>query len=67
MKPRHSVTLAAPGVGILHGCECANRQRAAVLLSDRIANGHAFRGEFVARVPARVWNARRRYVAMIAE
>lgn len=53
MRHRHHVFLAAPGVGLLHGTFSIDRTRAAVLLSDRIANGEAFPGEFVVRVPTR--------------
>lgn len=49
----HRIFLVAPGVGRVQGTECANRGAASVLLSDRIANGEAFNGEFVCRVPAR--------------
>lgn len=51
---RYVAWLVAPGVGILHGCGFADRKSAAAFLSDRVANGEAFPGERVARVPARV-------------
>jgi len=41
--------LAAPGIGMVHGTFGAG----AMLLGDRIANGDAFPGEFVVRVPRR--------------
>lgn len=51
---RYFAWLVAPGVGILHGCGFADRKAAAVALADRVANGEAFPGERVARVPGRI-------------
>lgn len=46
--------LMFPGVWeevVARGTACANRQDAETLLSDRIANGHAFPGEYWALIP----------------
>lgn len=34
----------------VHGSECSDRGAADLLHGDRVANGHAFRGEYVAVV-----------------
>lgn len=52
--PRYFAWLVAPGVGVLNGCGFADRKAAATCLADRKANGEAFPGERVARVPRRV-------------
>ena len=52
MYGRKVMMLAAPGVGLLKGTATRN---ARVLLEDRKANGLAFPGEFVVRVPIQAW------------
>lgn len=48
--------LAAPGVGRVLGSErVAGTTSAAMLLSDRVANGDAFDGEMLVRLPRRFW------------
>jgi hypothetical protein len=55
MRYSHFVLLAAPGEGVLMGTWCADRATAQRLLDDRKANGEAFPGELVVRVPCRVY------------
>ena len=52
MYGRKITMLAAPGVGLLHGTATKD---ARMLLKDRKANGHAFPGEFIVRVPIEAW------------
>ncbi len=49
----HMPVLVAPGVGVVT-CPFANRREAAIRLADRVANGEAFPGEVVARMPRRI-------------
>lgn len=53
-KPKYVAWLVAPGAGIIQGCGFADRHAAGVALEDRRANGEAFPGERVARVPVRL-------------
>jgi len=62
--------LAAPGVGMIHGTAGAD----GTMLSDRIANGEAYEGERLARLPRRLtatghgcWLVERGYLEAAAQ
>lgn len=53
-RPKYITALAAPSVGVVKGTLCTDRNTARIILADRVANGEAFPGERVTRVPARI-------------
>lgn len=52
---KHRIFLVAPEVGIVQGTECVSMKEAKLLLYDRKANGDAFKGERVARIPVEIF------------
>lgn len=50
---RRPAALAAPGVGLVHGTFGVPVETLRVWLDDRRADGDAFPGEFVVRLPRR--------------